>query len=643
MVGFLILNIDAGGSPVNAVQRAFNGLGQLTDEYQAHQGNVAAGTPEVRYAYSTAAQTPNASRPTATTYPNGRVVDDVYNPGLDSAVSRLSALADDSGGTPGTVLEAYTYLGLGTVVRRAHPQPGVDLTSIRQAGDAQANADGGDPYTGLDRFGRVIDQNWRNTATGAAAVRLQYGHDRAGNVLSRNDLVETALSQLYSYDSLNRLSGFSQGTLSGGTIPSPTSSQSWGLDALGNWSGVTTNGATVTRAFNAQNQATSVSGGTAPTFDASGNTTGDSGLTFVYDAWDRLAAVKNSGGTTVAGYAYDPLGRRVTETYPVAGATNELYYSPRWQVIEERRNGTAAANVSQQYVWSPAGIDTLVLRDSYSGGAISQRLYALQDANQNTTALVDTGGAVRERYAYAPYGDVTVLDAGGTPRAGNASGYYWQYLFQGGRQDATTGWYGFRHRDYIAAEGRWAEKDPWGFRAGDPNFYRFVDNNPTNGTDPSGLAWVYPWDPNANWGDWRLGEAVGDTISNIQVSTSVGGTGEVYLGIVHIQVTVGVAGGIDLQNGNTSIGVLGTVQGGQALGIGYGGGVTGTIATTGNLEDLAGGGGDIGVSTPAGGLDIGWSDTYTSVTGSVGPPTVDMGIHLDTCYTVLRQKKFSLR
>ena len=36
------------------------------------------------------------------TYPNGRVVDYVYNAGLDNAISRLSALADDNGGTPGT-------------------------------------------------------------------------------------------------------------------------------------------------------------------------------------------------------------------------------------------------------------------------------------------------------------------------------------------------------------------------------------------------------------------------------------------------------------------------------------------------------------------------------------------------------------
>jgi len=35
--------------------------------------------------------------------------------------------------------------------------------------------------------------------------------------------------------------------------------------------------------------------------------------------------------------------------------------------------------------------------------------------------------------------------------------------------------------------GRWMEVDPIGFMAGDLDLYRYLGNNPTNGTDPSGL------------------------------------------------------------------------------------------------------------------------------------------------------------
>jgi len=46
--------------------------------------------------------------------------------------------------------------------------------------------------------------------------------------------------------------------------------------------------------------------------------------------------------------------------------------------------------------------------------------------------------------------------------------------------------------------GRWMQDDPEGFAAGDMNLYRFVGNNPTNATDPSGLETAkkepeHPW------------------------------------------------------------------------------------------------------------------------------------------------------
>ncbi len=127
-------------------------------------------------------------------------------------------------------------------------------------------------------------------------------------------------------------------------------------------------------------------------YNADGNITattdGTTTLQYEYDAWNRLTIVTNSGVPTI--YSYDALGRRITEAYYGPCTIKHLYYSPQWQVIEERQNGTSGSDVSQQYVWSLANIDALVLRDTYSGGTISQRLYAVQDANDNVVALVDT-------------------------------------------------------------------------------------------------------------------------------------------------------------------------------------------------------------------------------------------------------------
>ena len=509
----LFTSYDAvtGGSIVNQVEDTFNGLGQLTGEYQAVGGAVdTSTTPEVQYAYTEMSGGQNNSRPTGMTYPDGRVLDYVYDSGLDSTISRVSAIVDD--GTD-TTLESYLYLGLGTLVEWDHPQTGVALSYIEQPGDTSANTDGGDQYTGLDRFGRVIDQNWVNPSTGTSTVRYQYGHDADGNVLYRADLVNAALSELYhansttsgddatSYDALGRLTGFARGVLSASgnngttpdTIASPSASQSWSLDALGNQVGVTTGGTTVTQGFDTLDQETSTSAGTAPTYDADGNTLTDgSGLAYVYDAWNRLVAVKNaSTDASVATYAYDGLGRRIEESY-AGGSTNYLYYNSAWQVIEERQGGTSSSDVHYQYTYGASG--NLIMRDTLSGGSIvpGDRLYAQWDANGDITALTDASGTVVERYEYSPYGQVTVLDAGGTPVSGNVSAYGWQYLFQGGRQDSATGLYIFEHRDYNPSSGTWMECDPLGLAARDENLYRFVKNSPMDSTDLSG----YQQDPN---------------------------------------------------------------------------------------------------------------------------------------------------
>ena len=159
---------------------------------------------------------------------------------------------------------------LSTVVQRSHPQPGLDLTYIKQSGEP--NGDAGDQYTGLDRFGRVVDQRWIREADGTATDRFQYGYDADGNPLYRDNLVKPAFAELYhssglgnGYDNFNQLTAFSRGTLNGSrdSIDTPSHSQNWTLDALGNWNTVTTDGVDQKRMHNLQNQITSISG--APT------------------------------------------------------------------------------------------------------------------------------------------------------------------------------------------------------------------------------------------------------------------------------------------------------------------------------------------------------------------------------------------
>jgi YD repeat-containing protein len=78
-------------------------------------------------------------------------------------------------------------------------------------------------------------------------------------------------------------------------------SQSWDLDALGNFDSQTTDGTGQTWSYNKRNEIKSVSSATTPNYDSAGDMTGDeTGKQFVYDAFGRLVVVKDSGGSTLA-------------------------------------------------------------------------------------------------------------------------------------------------------------------------------------------------------------------------------------------------------------------------------------------------------------------------------------------------------
>jgi RHS repeat-associated protein len=466
---YLVTSYDAasGGSVVNQVQRAFNGLGQLVTEYQEHGGAVNTSTSaKVQYAWSEMASGANHSRLTSVTYASGYVLTYNYASGLNSDVSRLTSLSDANG-----TLESYDHLGFGTVVRRGHSQPNVDLSFIKRSGES--NTDAGDQYTGLDRFGRVVDQRWMDATSGTAKDRLGYTYDAMGNRTARTNAVNSSFDESYTYDGLNQLLSFARGS----------DAQSYDFDAVGNWESVTTNGSTQTRGHNKQNEITSVSGATTPTFDANGNMTGDeTGRQFVYDAWNRMVEVKNSGGTSLKTFEFDGLNRRISET--ASGTTRDLYYSAQWQVLEERVSG----NTERRYVWSPVYVDALVLRDrdTDANGSLDERLYVVQDANFNVVALLDTSGNVVERFTYTPFGVQTVYDANWSVRGGG-SAYSFTHGFQGMAFDSVAGLNPQRYRWYSPTLGRWVTVDWIRYDAGDVNLYRAMSNNTVVNLDPTGL------------------------------------------------------------------------------------------------------------------------------------------------------------
>jgi RHS repeat-associated protein len=485
------------GGVVNEVRYEYGSFGQATKEYQAHGGAVNTGTsPKVQYGHASGAA--NTLRPTTLTYPNGRVITRHYGAAdsMADVLSRVAALVDSDG--PSTQLVAYTYLGLGTTVEASSPQPGIKLTYIQQAGDGSANTGGGDQYTGFDRFGRVIDQFWLKTGSGAVE-RVQYGFDRNGNRLWRDNLVAGTNEQdeHYTYDGLQQLLTLDRGNLNAGRTAisgTPSWEEDFAFDPTGNWDNYLTKVTGTTalnqnRTHNPANEILTLSGSsTLVAFNAAGNmtkapktTNWASAYDLVWDAWNRLAQVKD-GATTVAAYAYDGLTRRVTKT--TGGTTRHFYYSAQWQILEERVGASTAAQ--RQFVWGERYPDDLVLRDrdTDGNGSLDERLYVQHDYF-HPTAVSNTSGAVQERYGYDAYGLSRVM----TPAFGarSPSSYDWETRYGAYRWDSETGLYQVRHRYLHPTLGRWLSRDPIGEMDG-VNIYVYVSDNSINRIDHLGLS-----------------------------------------------------------------------------------------------------------------------------------------------------------
>jgi RHS repeat-associated protein len=316
----------------------------------------------------------------------------------------------------------------------------------------------------------VVDQRWIEGSGGSATDtdRYTYRFDRNSNRTARLNQLDAAFSETYAFDGVDRLVDYARG--GGGSGPQD---QQWNLDALGNWTTITSDGTPESRTHNSQNELTGV-GATPLAYDANGNMIQDeAGRQLQYNAWNRLVRVSLSGDQ-VAAYQYNGFQHRIVTIVgngPSAIA-RDLFYSAGWQVLEQRiRAGGSLGNVAEeQFVWSVAYIDGLILRDRNADltnatgvNGLEERVYALQDALWNTTALVDVNGNVLDRFAYSPYGVVETLNSNWAP-TGSPS-IPWAVLFRGYFADEGTGLLHARARQYSPTLGRFVSRDPWKLEA----------------------------------------------------------------------------------------------------------------------------------------------------------------------------------
>ena len=429
---------------------------------------------------------------------DGRKVRYEYGSGHCTHLSRVSYLAEDDSGQIGQELARYSYLGIGDFVEVDLAEPDVVLNMSFGTGD--------DPYSALDRFGRVVDHFWDDGTDSFGAERLEFGYDAASNRTWRDNGRTAYHDERYEYDGLHRLTDVERGKLNSTKTEMDTLkfAQDWALDESGNWTtfrenanGDATWDLTQSRTHtDADEIETIASSGTHVAYDRAGNMTAapqpdswSSNYTLKYDAWNRLTTVK-CGYSPVAAYTYDGLHRRVTKT---VGATTEHYYYDGWRCIEQRLGSESYPE--RQYVWGTRYVDDLILRDRDTGtsrdGNLDERLYSLQDPNWNVTTLVketspDTWQPV-QRFRYTAYGASEPLT---TAFATTTDAYDWDYRYTGRREDDETGLLYYRYRMYHAQLGKFLTRDPIGYMAEDVNLYRYVGNRPTIAIDPHGLEIV---------------------------------------------------------------------------------------------------------------------------------------------------------
>jgi RHS repeat-associated protein len=217
----------------------------------------------------------------------------------------------------------------------------------------------------------------------------------------------------------------------------------------------------------------------AYTYDDNGNLTSkmnkitSATTAYQYNSVNMLIQVDTP--TDVVKYQYDGFGRRIVRT--VNNVVTKYIYDNEDILFELDED----ENITARYTHGP-GIDApiSIKRDTDIDGVLDTTFYYHQNEIGSVIAMTDSSGNVVQSYVYDAYGRIVQK----TGSVGNS------YTYTGREWDAAAELYYFRARYYNPGVGRFINADPIGFAGGDVNLYDYVQNDPINTMDPSGLR---PW------------------------------------------------------------------------------------------------------------------------------------------------------
>jgi RHS repeat-associated protein len=131
-----------------------------------------------------------------------------------------------------------------------------------------------------------------------------------------------------------------------------------------------------------------------------------------------------------------------------------------------------------------AGIDEILVQTQGSTDAFYHH-----DALGSTVLLTNASGNIVRSYEYDVFGQVS--NPPSVDDMFSADPYANRFLYTGREFLKEANLYDYRNRVYSAELGRFLQKDPIRFDAGDVNLYRYVKNYVTRLIDPFGLTSGY--------------------------------------------------------------------------------------------------------------------------------------------------------
>lgn len=465
---------DDNGNPENPQVSVFiyDSLSRMLEEHQ--NGRV------------TSTQWSGDSKPLQYTYPNGRVIEQGFDP-----IDRINQILDE-----GNSIAEFRYIG-----------PGV-RELIRNMGNntvATYLSDQGDEDIGYDEVRRIRQLRHFHENGGASPLLLrEYGYNRY-NVRTfeeRNDgfLKEQSLSAVrdeYRYDSLYRVVRTALDQGSSTVFQRDTDKIDYLYDGVGNRRQVDLTSrseveSTVEFLGNEMNEYEEINGITR-IHDGNGNLIDDGAREYVYDFRNRLIAVRDkSTGNRIVEYNYFADNRRsrkivFDELNPnQVEKVLEFFYSMD-RVCEERDGTTGEPEIT--YVYGPQNVDDIIQAERTPAHPLGEAsVYHHLNARNDVAALTDRIGNVLQKILYEDFGGPAFSS---TLESKVYLNHGSPYLFQGRRYDGETDLYYFRNRYYNHETGRFIQRDPVWDERNKGGWYSFVGNSPVSRRDPLGLNSAY--------------------------------------------------------------------------------------------------------------------------------------------------------